>query len=68
MPIDAFVSSCKYCERFHNDNTCEAFPAGIPEEILSGRNNHDQPYPGDNGLTYLAKPWPPVDPDEDLSI
>ena len=31
---------------------CEAFPTGIPEEILSGKNEHLEPYPGDDGLTY----------------
>ena len=31
---------------------CEAFPLGIPEEILSGENEHLEPYPGDDGLTY----------------
>ena len=32
---------------------CEAFPLGIPEEILSGENEHREPVEGDDGLTYL---------------
>ena len=32
---------------------CEAFPLGIPEEILSGENEHREPVAGDGGLTYL---------------
>jgi len=31
---------------------CDAFPAGIPEEILSGRDKHEKPYPGDGGVRY----------------
>lgn len=31
---------------------CEAFPKGIPEEIMSGNNKHTESVDGDNGLTY----------------
>lgn len=27
-------------------HSCEAFPQGIPEEILNRRNNHSKPLPG----------------------
>ena len=33
---------------------CEAFPDGIPDEIWRGDNDHTKPYPGDNGLRFLA--------------
>ena len=33
---------------------CKAFPRGIPLAIWQGRNNHTQPYPGDNGVRYQA--------------
>ena len=33
---------------------CEAFPKGIPEEILSGEDEHLKPVEGDGGLTYEA--------------
>lgn len=36
--------------------TCTAFPDGIPEEILDGRNQHREAYPGDNGIRYEAAP------------
>lgn len=44
---------CVTCARFHvSDLSCDAFPDGIPEEIIAGRFDHTQPYPGDNGLLY----------------
>jgi hypothetical protein len=32
--------------------TCEAFPGGIPEEILRGENDHYDYVPGDGGIVY----------------
>jgi hypothetical protein len=48
---DRFVSKgntfvtpvCNDCRWNFNDGTCRAFPQGIPEEILAGRNNHEFP-------------------------
>lgn len=33
--------------------TCDAFPLGIPEEILSGDNPHTAPVDGDGGKHYV---------------
>jgi hypothetical protein len=33
--------------------TCMAFPKGIPQEILDGKNDHSTPYPGDHGIQFL---------------
>jgi hypothetical protein len=51
------------CEHFHFEDqyhlTCEAFPGGIPEEILHNQHDHNEPYPNDNGIRFVtAKPIP----------
>ena len=34
------------------DNTCKAFPNGIPPDILFGTVDHHVPHKGDNGIQY----------------
>jgi hypothetical protein len=50
---------CLRCVRFHEDSvegfTCDAFPKGIPDEIVLGGFNHNNPFPGDNGMRFLAR-------------
>jgi len=36
--------------------TCDAFPHGIPDEIWHGRSKHRDPYPGDHGIRFEARP------------
>jgi hypothetical protein len=33
---------------------CEAFPQGIPQEILDGEDLHLEPVEGDNGIQFEA--------------
>ena len=53
------LSQCFTCERFDRanteKNTCSAFPKGIPNDVFLGQFDHTKPYPGDNGLRYVAR-------------
>jgi len=60
--------SCLHCRHFYRRiesgiMSCEAFPHGIPDEILFGITIHTRPYADDNGI--LFEPIPLIDdPDE----
>lgn len=48
-----FISPCQFCRHKNKDtDTCVAFPQGIPSAILTGKNSHNKPYPGDNGIQF----------------
>ena len=36
---------CISCDNYFGDLECQAFPEGIPEEILIGDNDHSKPLP-----------------------
>ena len=46
------VSLCILCMYAKNNNTCKAFPSGIPDAILTGEHDHHTPYKGDYGIQY----------------
>ncbi|MBN2734736.1 MAG: hypothetical protein JXQ82_07770 [Methanomicrobiaceae archaeon] len=58
-------SRCGVCKHFkgwkektgwaNGIEVCDAFPDGIPDDIWEGKNNHDESYPGDNGITFESK-------------
>jgi len=50
------MASCITCIHRNGVATCEAFPDGIPEEILMADIPHVSPYPGDNGIQYERIP------------
>jgi len=63
------VSQCSVCARFVSPwaagdpsagQTCEAFPQGIPGEVLDNTLDHRQPVDGDHGVRWLSdgRPYP----------
>lgn len=51
------TSSCETCARRSPQDfpVCEAFPKGIPTEILVAKHDHKTPYPGDGRRQYVAR-------------
>ena len=43
---------CVLCTHYHVNETCDAFPQGIPAPIRSGAFDHTKPYPGDHDVRY----------------
>ncbi len=56
----AFI--CAACARFrpwdgdHPTAYCEAFPDGIPDDIVYGGFDHRHPHAGDHGVLFLQEP------------
>lgn len=47
------VSPCVTCRWYEGDFHCKAFKEKvIPKEIITARNDHREPYEGDNGIRY----------------
>ena len=46
------VGICHKCKHRVDVMTCDAFPQGIPVEILAGEIDHTKPYEGDNGIQF----------------
>jgi len=49
---------CAYCKHLYFDDngkttgTCDAFPGGIPSEIILLENDHSKPVKGDHGIQF----------------
>ena len=47
-------TNCNDCSRYTSIGRCEAFPDGIPLEVLAGEVSHDLPISGDRGLLFAS--------------
>lgn len=65
--IFKYQDNCKICAHYLGNQACQAFPMGIPEELWSGKNPHDEPYPGDQGYRYESRRLsiPAIDDEEE---
>jgi len=50
------TDECGRCLRYRNGLKCDAFPRGIPEDILTGAKSHAKPHIGDQGITFSPIP------------
>lgn len=49
---EVVVAQCNNCRRNRGNLSCDAFPNGIPLNILRNDFDHRNPYSGDNDLQY----------------
>ena len=61
-PMCFFCTHLREKETKHNKFVCDAFPKGIPKEIISYHYDHRLPFPNDNGIRL--EPDPEEFPDE----
>lgn len=47
-----WVFQCQMCARYFGDSKCQAFPGGIPDEVIRGPLDHTEPVAGDGGLRF----------------
>ena len=53
---DFTIPQCTHCRRWAGGSlACEAFPLGIPKDILSNRHDHRTRYEGDKGIVFAPK-------------
>jgi hypothetical protein len=43
---------CVKCKHLLGIWKCTAYPDGIPQPILEAKNDHTEPYEGDNGIQF----------------
>lgn len=51
------LPQCIVCTHKHTTGaTCDAFPAGIPDDIQRNVHDHREPFIGDHGVRFKAEP------------
>jgi hypothetical protein len=54
---DIPAALCIFCRHLKEGTVrCEAFPEGIPDEILFSLHDHREPCEGDHGIRFELKP------------
>lgn len=48
---------CGHCAQRTGVKTCNAFPDGIPYELMANLKQHNKPYPGDHDVVYQPEVW-----------
>ena len=43
---------CAICKHSTTQLRCDAYPKGVPDDILDGGFDHTKPFPGDNGIRF----------------
>ena len=43
---------CNRCAHYYGRARCKAFPERIPNDIIDGKADHHEPYPGDRGVRF----------------
>lgn len=52
------ISQCLVCKHFSgqvegsDEQGCEAFPSGIPDDVWKNKVMHTEPIEGDNGIVF----------------
>lgn len=50
------LGQCVFCIHNRGNAKCDAFPKGIPFEVLDNRLDHRKPIEGDNGIRFELDP------------
>jgi hypothetical protein len=54
---DILMPLCIFCRYLKEGQVrCEAFPEGIPDDLLFAMSDHREPYEGDHGIRFELKP------------